>query len=381
MTPAAKPEAKPFEVPGARRPTGILCATGGSDRPEAETFIGLKSLGFDLCVLCPDDAPHLERIRAAGIPHHALAPRGSFDRKAAAFLRALLSSGRFGVLHLFNNRVITNGLFAARGLDIKLVAYRGIVGNVSAWNPMAWARYLNPRLDRIVCVSEAVRRGLLTAGVPGFHRAPHKLVTIYKGHDLAWYQEQPAELDALGIPAGSFVVGCVANYRPRKGVEFLLRAFQELGDDPALHLLLVGQMNDPRLERVIARSPARARIHRIGHRPDAAQLIAACQVSVLPSLRREGLPKTVIEAMAQGVASVVTNSGGSPELVEDGKSGLVAPPADAPALSRAIARLRADPVLRRALGEAARERIRRAFRIEDTIAAHTRLYRNLLTES
>ena len=84
--------------------------------------------------------------------------------------------------------------------------------------------------------------------------------------------------------------------------------------------------------------------------------------------------------MAYGVAPVVTNCGGRPELVLDGECGLVVPVRDAAALAKAIGALHDNPELRRRFGAAARERIARHFRIEDTIEQTLALYRGLVAE-
>jgi glycosyltransferase involved in cell wall biosynthesis len=120
------------------------------------------------------------------------------------------------------------------------------------------------------------------------------------------------------------------------------------------------------------------RIHAAGHRSDAPALTAACDVFVLPSVKREGLARSLIEAMAYSVAPVVTNCGGSPEIVVDGECGLVVPVRDAGAIARAIAKLYESPALRRRFGAAARERIRTEFRIERTIERTLELYREVL---
>src|SRR5262245_1489855 len=157
-------------------------------------------------------------------------------------------------------------------------------------------------------------------------------VTIYKGHSLDWYTAQPADLSAIGIPAGAFVVVCVANYRPRKGIELLIDALAELPREWPVHLLLVGRMDAPRLRARIAASPVRDRIHVPGHRDDAPALVAACDVFALPSVKREGLARSLIEAMAYGFGRVVTACGGSPDVVVDGRCGIVVPVRDASAL-------------------------------------------------
>jgi glycosyltransferase involved in cell wall biosynthesis len=129
---------------------------------------------------------------------------------------------------------------------------------------------------------------------------------------------------------------------------------------------------------LIEDTPAPQRLHCLEYRSDVLELVAACDASVLPSLRREGLPKTVIEAMALGVTPIVTDTGGSAELVLSGESGLVVPPGDAPALAHAIETLAKDRDKCRALGMAARRRLATAFRVQDAVQAHLHLYEDLL---
>jgi glycosyltransferase involved in cell wall biosynthesis len=359
---------------------GVLCVTAYSDRPEAETFIGLHAAGFDIRVLCEPSALHYGRLEAAGVPVTPLSIKKRFDSDAVRSIRRLLETGRYGILHLFNNKAVLNGLRAARGHRVKIIAYRGIAGNDSFLSPGSWLRYLNPRVDRIVCVADAVRRHFLRLRLGPLHVAPHKPVLIYKGHDLAWYQETPLARAALGVPEASFLVGCVANWRPRKGIEVLIDAVAQLPRSVPIHLVLVGHMDSPRLRRRIATNPHSAHIHPLGYRADAAAIVAACDAAVLPSLKREGLPKSVIEAMAYGVAPIVTDTGGSPELIEHGISGLIVPSGDAHALAAALLRLYADPALRRRMGAAARDRIATRFSIRTTIAQTAALYRELAAE-
>src|SRR5690606_11067996 len=160
----------------------------------------------------------------------------------------------------------------------------------------------------------------------------------------------------------------------------LVDAFERLPEDANAHLLLIGHMDKAPLTQRIAASAARERIHVLGFRGDAPALVAACDVFVLPSIKREGLARSAIEAMAYGVAPVVTSCGGSPELVVDGESGIVVPPGDAAALARALERLRGDAALRKRYGAAARERIRTAFDIETTIKKTYALYAELAGE-
>jgi glycosyltransferase involved in cell wall biosynthesis len=345
-----------------------------SVRPEAELFIGLARSGVAVTVMTQGDSVYVGRMREAGIEVIDFESRSRIDFAAIRAIRAELRRSGHDVVQMFNNNAIASGLLAAIGLPVKAVTYRGQTGNISRLDPSCYLTHLSPRVDRIVCVAEAVRRDLL-----GEVRDPAKLVTIPKGHDLAWYAGvQPADRAALDVPADAVLVGCVANNRPRKGVPVLVEAVALVPAALNVHVLLVGRgMAGPELRALIERSGAAGRFHCFDFRSDVLQLVAACDVSVLASVRREGLPKTVIEAMAVGVAPIVTDTGGSAELVVDGESGLVVPPGDARALAAAIGTLAADRDRARAMGEAARRRLGSSFRVEDSVAAHLRLYREL----
>ena len=283
-------------------------------------------------------------------------------------------------MHTFTNPAVSNGLRACKGLPVKIVVYRGIVGSVSFLDPMSWMRYLNPRIDRIVCVCDAIRRHFIEMK-PAFLRMPaERPVTIYKGHKLEWYTATPADLSEHGIPADAFVIGCAANYRPRKGIDYLVDAIGLLPKDIPAHLLLYGFMDDDKLTRRIEDSPARDRIHRIGFVRNAPEISAACDVFCMPSTKREGLARAVIEAMAYRVPPVVSDAGGNPELVVDGESGIVVPPRDAQAIADALEKLYRDEALRLRMGEAARDRIGVAFRNEDTVRNTIALYEELVPD-
>ncbi len=361
-------------------PIRSLCITESADRPSIATFIGMHNAGIEVTVVCPDDHPNHKILADAGVPTVDIRLPTNFNKDGIAALRAELVRGRYHIMHTYNNKAVSNGLRACKGLPVKVVCYRGIVGAVSFLDPMSWMRYLNPRIDRIICVADAIRRHFLEMQPAFLRMPPERPVTIHKGHKLEWYTATPADLTEYGIPAGAFVVGCTANYRPRKGIDYLVEAIERLPRDLPVHLMLVGHMDAARLTRRIERSPVKARIHRVGFVTNAPELSAACDVFCMPSTKREGLARAIIEAMVYEVAPVVTDSGGSPELVEDGVSGFVVPPRDAQGLADAIEKLYRDNDLRRRMGKAARERIATAFRNEDTVRKTIALYKELVPD-
>jgi len=357
-----------------------LCITEGGDRPTMETFIGMHRAGIEITAICPADHANHKLLADAGVPTIDLRLQHNFDKTDIARLREELIRGEYHIMHTFNSKAVTNGLRACKGLSVKVICYRGIVGNLSFLDPMSWMRYLNPRIDRIVCVCEAIRQWFLRMQPAFLRMPPERPVTIHKGHKLEWYADAPVDLSQFGIPADAFVIGCAAAYRPRKGIEYLIDAMGLLPDDIPAHLLLIGKMDAEELTRKIDACPAADRIHRSGYRTDAPAVTAACDVFCLPSTKREGLPRAVIEAMAYRVPPVVTNSGGSPELVVDGESGYVVPIKDARALADAFEWLYRDPDLRRRMGDAAHERIATAFRNEDTVRKTIALYKELVPD-
>jgi L-malate glycosyltransferase len=337
--------------------------TWNSVRPEAEIFIGLAKLGVDVTLMTEGDADYVPRFKEHGVKVIDFHPKKKFQWSAIKRIRAELKHGQYDALYMFNNKAITNGLFASIGLPVKTVSYRGQTGNIYWYDPTSYLTHLHPRLDAIICVANAVRDDLHKHS-----RLPkERIVTVYKGHSLDWYKAEPADLGEFGIPRDAFVVGCIANDRPRKGLPVLLEASHKLPADSNIHFLLVGNgMDSGEIAALIKASPMSERIHVAGHRKDAPALIAACSASVLPSIKREGLPKTVIEAMAYGVAPIVSNTGGSAELIEDGVSGIEVQPGDSAAIAAAVEKLWREPELCANMGREARERIGQHFNTEQS---------------
>lgn len=339
--------------------------TWNSVRPEAEMLIGLKDHGIELEVMTQGDADYVRRFEEMGVRVHPYHPKKKFSFASIKYIRKVLKEGGFDAVYCFNNKAICNTNFAAIGLPVKLLTYRGQTGNIEKWNPTGYLTHLNPRVDRIVCVAKATEVDL-RQHVWG---NKNKVCTVYKGHDLAWYQDTPVDLGEFGIPQGAFVMGSVANLRPRKGLPVLMAMTHQLPKDADIHLLLVGGgMDKPEVQAMIAASPLKGRIHLAGFRKDAPAIIAACDLSILASTKREGLPKTVIEAMVYGVAPIVSDTGGSAELIEDGVSGIKIAPGDATAMAEGVKRLYQDRAFCREMGEQARLRIDQHFNVRQSSA-------------
>ncbi len=341
----------------------ILIASSYSDRSEAAMYKGLIEAGVDLGLIYNPDIGVPAALNESKLEAWPMKIRHRMDARAVRAFRRLLETNEFDVVYAPWNRSLSVCMLASRGTGLKVIGYRGTMGHLSYWDPASRITYLNPRLSGIVCVSDAVRRYLLSMGLPS-----HRLAHIYKGHDVSWYEQGPrADLAAFGIPGDAFVVGFVGNMRPVKGVDVLLRSALLLKEEKRVHFLLVGDVHHRKILRLAKDPRIQPRVHLTGFRTDATAIAGACDVFVMPSVEREGLPRAVIEAMAQRVPPVVSDVGGMPEVVVNGHCGLVVPPRDPEALAEAVSTLYKDPEKRRAFGEQARKRVENHFNIRETI--------------
>ncbi|MFQ5780990.1 MAG: O-antigen ligase family protein, partial [Nitrospiria bacterium] len=154
----------------------VLLITNGCHITETQFVRRLYEAGIDLVFITDPFYQDLDKLMKWKIPTVQLALRSHFDRAAIRTIRQMIRSEGFDIVHTSANRPLTNSLWASYGTGVKLIAYRGAIGHVHRWDPSSWLKWLNPRVDRVVCVSNAVREDLLSAGVKA-----EKLLTIYKG--------------------------------------------------------------------------------------------------------------------------------------------------------------------------------------------------------
>jgi glycosyltransferase involved in cell wall biosynthesis len=367
-------------------PLNILYLTHNSDRGESAMMIGMHRAGMDVRVFANLESRYVQAIQAAGIPVTHVSWKQKLDRAALKLIRRTVVDDRIDIIHTGNSRttlhmVMATRPLARRGLSPKLIAYLGVTGNVTWLSPLSWFRFLNPRIDRIVCVAEGVRQYLLDVQFLGFKLDPNKVVTIHKGHKLEWYRETPADLSQFGIPSDAMVVTCASRLRPRKGLVELVQALGQTDPDRNIHVLFLGHEGNEEILSAVAELELPGRVHFAGYRLDAPAITAASDVFCLPVLRGEGLSRAVIEAMAYGVTPLVTPVGGNTELVIDGECGVVVAAGDIQALARAMEFLYERPDLRVLYGRVARQRIDSFFNSEDTIRKTRELYRNVMAET
>ncbi|MCO6431854.1 MAG: glycosyltransferase family 4 protein [Deltaproteobacteria bacterium] len=352
----------------------VLMLSANLDLPEANLTAALPELGANVTLVVEQNSPYQDVLRGftGRVLHHTFPSR--FNLGSIRWLRSLCKKEKVDIVHCFSNRALSNAVLAAIGTRIKIVAYRGTVGHVSRLDPSSWFAYLNPKVSKIVCVSEAVKKYLAGKGVDD-----GRLVRIYKGHDPKWYDGIMAlPVEKFAIPEGSFTVCCTANMRYVKGVDVLIESMRFIPPESNVHLLLVGDVRDSAVHTTRQSSSMRERIHFTGFRHDAVAIMKGTDAFCMPSRYREGLPKSVLEAMACSLPVVATNVGGLPEVVQNNKNGFIVNPDDPAALAAAICKLSADRALAKRLGETGRRILSERFSFDATLSQTFSLYRELL---
>jgi glycosyltransferase involved in cell wall biosynthesis len=234
-------------------------------------------------------------------------------------------------------------------------------------------RAIGARIGRYIAVSQYVKELLRTQ----FGWSGEKIVVILNGIDMERFgaDRDPGLRRRLSRDESRSVVLAVTRLTPQKGLPVLLEA---LGSVPNAQVVVAGE--GPDREALAAQANALGvadRVDFLGHRTDVAQLLACSDVVVLPSLY-EGLPLSVLEAMASERPVVATAVGGTDEAVVDGETGFLVPPGDPASLADALKKVLDDPELARRLARAGKHRAETLFSARHMVEQVTAVYDDLL---
>jgi len=348
-------------------------------RGEAEIFIQLSRMGYDIHIMTFMEGDHIDHFKDAGISLIDFHPVKRLNRQEIQFIRNKTKAIDPDIVYLFNSRSILNGIQAVKNLNVKVVLYRGLSANVQWYDPTMYVKFYHSCVDKIVCNSIGVERAFLKQGKVN----SKKLITINKGHRVEWYESyKPHPIrKELGIAESTLLIINVAVNRKMKGIPFLLKAMAKLPNELDVHLLLVGSnMDDAPNMKIINQHQLQLKVSILGYRKDALNIMAACDVKILPSISGESITKAVIEAMCLELTPVISDIPGNEELVIDGESGIVFPSKDVDAIKNAIIKLEADRALCKKLGKKAKQRVQYHLHIDQTISQTDKLFKELVSE-
>ncbi len=344
----------------------------GTERHMLDLAIGLRALGVTPTIACPRPGILADRASAAGFPVLAIPKIGGIDRNAIHVLARRLRSGEMDLIHAHNGRTHIAAAFAVkkagRGKCVATQHFLSPARTTRTGIKALLANHLHRRASAFtahtIAISDAVRNAALARG----DDVPEKITTIRNGSsppDLGGAAEPSIVRGALGIGLDVPFVYCAARLQKEKDIPTLIAAMRDVVVlHPEARCCIAGEGDQlPLLQRQIAECNLAAQVQLLGFRNDIPSLLRACDIFVLPSLA-EPFGLVLLEAMALGKPVIATRAGGPPEIVEDGKTGLLIAPKNSAELAATISELITDREKRLAFGITGQERYRSHFTVE-----------------
>jgi glycosyltransferase involved in cell wall biosynthesis len=318
-----------------------------------------------------------ERARRRGLSVRMVHCQGRADWRAVRQIEECIQEDGIQLLHTHGYKADLYGYVAARrtGKPIVATCHNWVGGTAALGIYNHLDRIALKRFQGLAAVSDSVAQRLLDSGVSG-----KRIRTIANGIDVGLF-ERARPLPVFDFD-GNKVVGMVARLDLQKGFEYLLRAARELcAGFPALKVVIVGEGPDRQaIESMVQRFGLKSNVIIAGQHSDMPGIYAAMDIFVLPSLN-EGLPMTILEAMAASRPVIATRVGAIPKVIKDGETGLLVDPGDANGLRDALARFLTDSDLCRRIGSAGHDWVSRNYTSEAMVLKYRQMYDDVLGTS
>jgi glycosyltransferase involved in cell wall biosynthesis len=305
---------------------------------------GLRDLGYRVLVVAPTGSPLIRRAEKAGLPTYRLMLRGEWDIRSARELRAVAREWGANIVHAHDARSHSIARFALLGKrKIRFIVTRRV-----AFPPKQVRLKYRHGVDAFIAISHAVKGVMVRAGIPA-----NRIDVVYSGIPAPQVKRPRNWRRERGWPASTVVCGIVGAMTQEKGLDMISSIARRLPGEVfrRTRLVLLGGKGKG------GTSVSGVEGFDAGFVEEIHDAIAGLDVLWHPS-RSEGLGTSVIDAMAIGVPPIAFAVGGLPEVIEDGKSGILVPPGDLSAFMRAASELITNDALRTRLGAGAKARAR-----------------------
>jgi glycosyltransferase involved in cell wall biosynthesis len=350
----------------------------GAERVQDLLALDLGDQGFEVGFACLKPGKFDALRQARSTPLRTLKMRSRLDLRPAWQLAQWVRQDHYDLIHTHTPRAALIGRLASWLAGVPLVHHVHSPTGRDSTRP--WQDAINARTENfsltgvaaVIAVSRSLANYAAAQGIPRtrIHVVPNGVPVI-------------GPLADRRLPSGTWTLGTVALFRPRKGLEVLLESVAHLrsaGHD--VRLRAIGEFESPeyrqQIESQIARLGIASCIEWTGFTSDVPAELARLDLFVLPSLFGEGLPMVVLEAMASGVPVVGTRVEGVPEAIRDRIDGLLAQPNDAADLARAISQFVCGDVDWFACREHAHRRQAEFFSDESMARGVAEIYREVL---
>jgi len=348
----------------------------GAERVQDLLAMGLPEYGFEAAFACLKPGRFLS-VRRSQSRLYELPMWGRFDLRSAIAIGRLVQREGYRLLHAHTPRTAMACCLAARASGVPMVYH--VHSPTARDSTRRWQNAVNGlieqwsvrRASRLIAVSESLRRQMEESGLD-----PRRLAVVHNG-----VPRQPRR--DRHPPCGTWTLGTVALFRPRKGTEMLLEALAMLRrQGHSVRLRAVGPFetaqHESHLKQLCRQLELEEAVEWAGFSSQVPAELAAMDLFVLPSLFGEGLPMVVLEAMASGTPVVATRVEGLPEAIRHGQDGLLVTPGDAAGLAAAVASIIEGRVGWQQLRTSALERQAQGFSDESMAAGVAAVYREVL---
>lgn len=338
---------------------------------------------YDFSFVCLDQLGPLETsLREEGYPVTFVERKPGFDMRCMARLAGLLRREGIRLVHAHQYTPLFYAA-AARllrpGLPILFTEHGRLIPDYPSRKRFIANRCLLSSRDRLYGVGQSVRQALIDN--EGLSAA--RVGVIYNGINLGPFrsvaEHRRAARSELQLEPRHIAIVQAARLDSIKDHVTAVRAFALARRwNPDLRYIVIGDGPErANIEREVRAQGVESEVRLLGMRSDVPRLLGAGDIALLSS-RSEGIPLTLIEAMAAALPIVSTDVGGIPEVIEDQVHGLLSPPGEPAALAASIRRLAADPALRKSMGARGAARADKLFCEETMVEAYAQLYEEML---
>ncbi|PWB55436.1 MAG: glycosyltransferase family 1 protein [Nitrosomonadales bacterium] len=347
---------------------------GGQENRTLNEAIGLRKLGVRIVILCQPASKLAVRAQENGIEVRMVKMRKSFDLTAIWEIMRVIFEERVDIINTHSGR---DSILA------------GIAGRLSRKKPVIvrtrhLALPITSKLTysglphRVVAVSEYVRQYLISQGIPA-----ERVTTITTGVDLSRFTPEAGAgtlRQELKLDEHALLVGTIAILRIKKGHHVLLEAIPKILEavPNAIFIFAGDGPQHKNISRAIEEKNLTKHVLLLGLRRDIPKILETIDLFVLPTLE-EALGTSFLEAMAMKKPVIGTRVGGVPEVINEGKNGLLVNPGDAAELASAVIHLLKNPALAQSMGEQGRTFATTEFTVDRMCLRMHELYQTLLS--
>jgi glycosyltransferase involved in cell wall biosynthesis len=328
-------------------------------------------------LVCQPNSPMAKKAEAAGVDIFSIPMRGEADLAAALLIRRLIRKFCYDIIHSHTSHAHTLAFLSSIGVRVQRLVTRRVDFSIfrHSFLSLSGIKY-RCMANYYIAISRKIKEVLVSDGIPG-----ERIFVVHSGIDPDRFLNESSEplISEFGIRGDQQVVINVAHLAGHKGQKYLVRAIPAVLERfPRARFFIVGGGDLMEELKALAFSIGLTEeLIFTGFREDVGAFYRLADLFVMSSVQ-EGLGTAVLDAMALGKPVVATNSGGIPEIIQDGQTGRLVRPADPAALARGIIEMLTNTDNAKLMSARGQEMVRQNFSVEAMVARTTEVYKKLL---